>query len=46
MVKSFKGYVCFDDEIYWFFDIYEGIEDILVIFENCLKWYSVEKEYV
>nr|WP_282437143.1 ATP-binding protein [Vibrio amylolyticus] len=45
MVKSLKGYARPDDEVFRFSNIYEGIEDTLVIFENRLKHHTVVKEY-
>ncbi|USD42187.1 cyclic nucleotide-binding domain-containing protein [Vibrio sp. SCSIO 43135] len=45
MVKSLKGYSRQDDEVFRLSDLYEGIEDTLVIFENKLKRHKVEKKY-
>lgn len=45
MVKSLKGYARQDDESIHCVDIREGIEDTLVIFENRLKFHTVEKSY-
>ncbi|OEF10486.1 ATP-binding protein [Vibrio genomosp. F10] len=45
MVKSLKGYARPDDECFHSANIYEGIEDTLVIFENKLKHHTVVKEY-
>ena len=45
MVKSLKGYARPDDEVFHQANIYEGIEDTLVIFENRLKYHTVVKEY-
>nr|WP_275667099.1 ATP-binding protein [Vibrio brasiliensis] len=45
MVKSLKGYARPDDERFHLSDIHEGIEDTLTIFENKLKFHSVERHY-
>ncbi|MGF1720513.1 ATP-binding protein [Vibrio kyushuensis] len=45
MVKSLKGYARPDDEVFHQANVYEGIEDTLVIFENRLKHHTVIKEY-
>lgn len=45
MVKSLKGYARPDDERFHLSDIHEGIEDTLTIFENKLKFHSVERRY-
>ncbi|WCP66040.1 ATP-binding protein [Vibrio tubiashii] len=45
MVKSLKGYARPDDEKLHLVDIHEGIEDTLVIFENRLKFHTVERLY-
>ncbi|MCZ4293633.1 ATP-binding protein [Vibrio sinaloensis] len=45
MVKSLKGYARPDDERFHLADIHEGIEDTLTIFENKLKFHSVERHY-
>ncbi|TFH93527.1 ATP-binding protein [Vibrio ouci] len=45
MVKSLKGYARPNDERFHVTDIHEGIEDTLVIFENKLKFHTVERDY-
>ncbi|MFM2590329.1 ATP-binding protein [Vibrio sp. TBV020] len=45
MVKSLKGYARSDDERFRVADIHEGIEDTLVIFENKLKFHTIERQY-
>lgn len=45
MVKSLKGYARPDDERFRMADIHEGIEDTLVIFENKLKFHTIERQY-